>query len=141
VTRIPYVDYLILDPDPYLIGNRCSSCKAIYLDRRNACARCGGRDFETAELARTGAIRAFTVVHRATPDVAVPYVSIIVDLDGGGTVKGNLVGSDHDPASIPLGGPVRLATRTAAEDAEGTQAVTFAFRLEPASDSTDTSRD
>ena len=141
MTQIPYVDYLVLEADPYLVGNRCTACHAVYLDRRNACARCGQRDFEVTELARTGTIRAFTIVHRATPDVAVPYVSVIVDLDDGVTVKGNLVDAGADPAHIPQGGRVALTTRIAAEDTEGTEAVTFAFRLQPDADHPDPSRD
>ena len=139
--QIPYVGYLKLDDDPYLVGNRCKSCGALFLDRRNACARCGQRDFETVQLGRTGAIRSFTVVHRATPDVRVPYTSVIVDLDGGGTVKANLTESKTPATETPLGGRVRLVTRTVAEDIDGNEAIAHAFELESAADGSNKKED
>jgi uncharacterized OB-fold protein len=130
---VPYVEYLVLGDypkdEPYLVANRCTSCQALFLDRRNACARCGARVFEAVPLARTGVIRAFTIVHRAMPDVKVPYISVIVDLDGGGTVKGNLVGVATEPGAVPMGGPVRLTTQSAGRDSAGTEAIAFAFTM------------
>ncbi len=128
--QIPYVGYLSLGGDPHLVANACSSCGALFLDRRNACANCGGREFASRRLANDGVLRAFTVVHRASAEVTVPYVSGIVDLDGGGVVKGNIVGIDPEPSSLTLGMKVRLTTFPIGTDAEGTQAVAFGY--EPA---------
>lgn len=131
--QIPVVDYLVLgDGDPYLRANRCEVCGATYLDRRNGCAKCGGRDFEPARLAPTGSIRTFTIVHRAAPGVPTPFVSAVVDLDGGGTVKANVVDVPPDPDYVRLGLPVRLTTFVAGADDDGTEAVAFGFR--PATD-------
>jgi uncharacterized OB-fold protein len=126
---VPYVEYLVLGDDPHLVANRCTSCQALFLDRRNACARCGARTFEVVPLARTGVIRAFTIVHRAMPDVTVPYISVIVDLDDGGTVKANLVDVPTEAGAVPLGGRVRLTTQSAGLDSAGTEAIAFAFTL------------
>jgi uncharacterized OB-fold protein len=126
--RIPAVGYLVIDQgDPYLVAQECSSCQAMFFDRRNACARCGGLDFAPKPLGRTGVIRSFTVVRRAAPGVTVPYVSATVALDGGGMVKANLVGIEADPANIQLGGRVKLTTFVAGTDEEGTEAVAFGF--------------
>src|SRR5260370_41873301 len=108
--QVPYVGYLSLGDDPHLVASECSSCGALYFDRRNACANCGGRDFGTRRLANDGVLRAFTIVHRATQDVQVPYVSGIVDLDGGGVVKANIVGIDTEPDKVVLGMKVGLTT-------------------------------
>ncbi len=126
--QVPYVGYLSLDDDPHLVASECSACGALFLDRRNACASCGARDFSPRRLASDGVLRAFTIVHRATPDVRVPYVSGIVDLDGGGVVKANIVGIDPDPASVSLGMKVRLTTFPIGTDAEGTEAVSFGYQ-------------
>ena len=64
---------------------------------------------------------------RAAPGVPTPYVSAVVDLDGGGVVKANIVDVDPDPAKIELGMPVRLTTFVAGTDDEGTEAVAFGF--------------
>ena len=49
------------------------------------------------KLEETGVLHSFSVVYRSFPGIDVPYVSAIVDLDGGGTVKGNLINIEPDP--------------------------------------------
>ncbi len=126
--QLPFVDYLVLGDDPHLVARECASCGALYFDRRNACARCGGLDFGTRRLSNDGVVRAFTIVHRATPDVPVPYVSAVVDLAGGGMAKANLVGVEPSPEAVRLGMAVTLTTFTAGTDSEGTEAVCFGYR-------------
>jgi uncharacterized protein len=144
--QLPYVSYLQLGSEPHLLAQECRSCGALFLDRRNACARCGKPDFGIRRLSGDGTVRAFTIVHRASPDVRVPYVSAIVDLDGGGVVKANIVppagtssvspgglppGEDDvepDPARVRLGLRVRLTTFVVGTDSEGTEAVGFGYR-------------
>lgn len=125
--RIPVVDYLLLDGEPHLVANACRACGALFFDRRNACARCGKREFERKPLAGTGVVRSFTIIHRAAPGVPVPYVSSVVELDGGGVVKANLVDTGTDPEKIELGMQVKLTTFACGRDEEGTEAVAFAF--------------
>jgi uncharacterized protein len=126
--QVPYVGYLSLGDDPHLIANECESCGALFFDRRNACANCGRRRFRSRRLANEGVVTAFTIVHRATPDVPVPYVSGIVDLDGGGVVKANIVGIDPEPASVTLGMKVKLTTFPIGTDSAGTEAVSFGYQ-------------
>ena len=126
--QIPMVDYLVLDDSgPYLRANACEECGALYLDRRVACAKCGADRFDTKRLAGEGRLRSFTIVHRAAPGVPTPYVSAVVDLDGGGVVKANLVDVQPDPKDIQLGMPLRMTTFVAGTDDEGTEAVAFGF--------------
>jgi uncharacterized OB-fold protein len=127
VKAVPIVDYLSLGDQPHLVAKACVSCGATYFDRRNACARCGRVEFASKALSGDGVVRSFTIVHRAAPGVPVPYVSAIVDLEGGGTVKANLVEIEADPAQITLGMAVSLVTFVAGIDEEGTQAVAFGF--------------
>jgi len=126
--QLPYVSYLELGDQPHLVAHECRSCGALFLDRRNACASCGGLDFAARQLSGDGTLRAFTIVHRATPDVQVPYVSAIVDLDGGGVVKANLVGVEPVPDQVRLGMRVTLTTFSAGTDSDGVEAVGFGYR-------------
>jgi uncharacterized protein len=126
--QVPYVSYLSLEGEPHLVAHQCASCGALFLDRRNACANCGARVFRDRNLANTGVLRAFTIVHRASPGVTVPYVSAIVAVDGGGVVKANMVGIDPDPASLALGMTVKLTTFRAGTDSDGTEAVAFGYQ-------------
>jgi uncharacterized OB-fold protein len=125
--RIPVVDYLALEGDPRLVANACTACGALYFDRRNACAKCGKREFAKKDLERTGTLRSFTIIYRAAPTVPVPYVSCVVELDGGGVVKANLLDAGTEPDKIDLGTRVRLTTFPCGRDEEGTEAVAFGF--------------
>ena len=126
--QLPYVSYLELGGSPHLVAQECQSCGAVFLDRRNACSSCGKAEFSGKHLATDGTLRTFTIVHRASPDVTVPYVSAIVDLDGGGVVKANLVGVEPVPDQVSLGMRVTLTTFVVGTDSEGTEAVGFGFR-------------
>jgi uncharacterized protein len=130
-SQVPIVDYLMLDgAQPHLVANVCKECGALYFDRRNACAKCGKREFDTRPLPGEGTVRSFTIVNRAAPGVPTPYVSAIVDLEGGGVVKANIVNVEPDPENIAFGMPVKLATFVAGTDDDGTEAVAFGY--EPA---------
>ena len=126
--QIPIVDYLVLAERPHLRAHECESCSGLYFDRRNACGRCGERVFRGRDLQTTGTVRAFTLVRRAPAKIRVPYVSVVVDLDGGGTVKGNLIDVPAEAAAISPRMPVELTTWCVASDDEGTEAVAFGFR-------------
>ena len=126
--QLPIVDYLVLDDGaPHLVAVSCTECGALYFDRRNACAKCGGRAFDRRPLPNEGEVRSFTIVHRAAPGVPTPYVSAIVDLDGGGVVKANVVNVEPSPQQVRLGMPVKLTTFVAGTDDDGTDAVAFGY--------------
>jgi uncharacterized OB-fold protein len=130
--QIAIVDYLVLDDGGgHLEAWEAVDSGALYFDRRNADAKGGGTEFRRKRLGSTGKVRSFTIVHRAVPGVATPYVSAIVDLDGGGVVKTNLLNVAPDPEVVQLGMPVKLTTFVAGTDDDGTEAVAFGF--EPAS--------
>jgi uncharacterized OB-fold protein len=128
--RIPVVSYLDLDDGVDIVAGECDSCGALHLDRRSRCGRCGGTSLTIRRLARGGRIRTFTVVHRSAPGVPVPFTSVVVDLDGGGTVRGTLDGPSPDPATITAGRRVRLVERSVGLDVDGTEAIGFAFIME-----------
>ena len=129
--QVPIVSYLALDDGPpHLVAWEAVNSGALYFDRRNADAHQGGTEFRRRKLGNTGKLRSFTIVHRTVPGVPAPYVSALVDLDGGGSVKANLVNVAPDPEQVKLGMTVRMTTFVAGTDDDGTEAVAFAF--EPA---------
>ena len=129
--QIPIVDYLALDDGPpHLVAWEAVGSGALYFDRRNGDAKAGGTDFKRRKLATTGKVRSFTIVHRTVPGVPAPYVSALVDLDGGGSVKGNLQNIPPDPEHVKMGMKVRLTTFSTGTDESGVDAVNFGF--EPA---------
>lgn len=125
--KVPIVNYLALEDPPHLVATVCTGCEATYFGTRIACARCGAREFHQRPAASTGTVGSFSIIHRAAPGVSAPYVSAIVDLDDGSTVKANVVGCPPDPDSVRLGMAVELTTFDAGTDDEGTTAIAFGF--------------
>lgn len=128
-TRIPFVDYLVLEPTPHLVANECAACGARFFDRRNACAACFSTDFRPVDIATEGEVRAFTIVTFAAPGVDVPFVAAVVDCDGT-SVRSNIINCPPDPDHVSLGMRVRLATTVVGADGAGVEAVNYGF--EPA---------
>ena len=57
-----------------------------------------------------------------------PYILAVVELDGGGVIKANLVGVEPDPKAIHPGGRLHLTTFVAGTDDDGgTEAVAFGY--------------
>ena len=129
---LPAVDYLKIpaEGDPYLEAYRCSHCSAVYIGARSVCSRCATRDaMETVRLGRSGTLYSYAIVHRSFPGIEVPFISAVVDLDGGGTLKGNLVDIEADPDEIKFGMPVKVVFRDALgrRDRDGNSYLSFFF--------------
>lgn len=128
----PVVDWLILPEkgEPYLEGHKCGNCGAMYLGRRDTCAKCFARDaMEAVKLSSKGELYAYTIVYRSFPGIEVPFVSCIVDLDDGTAIKGNLINIDPDPESIETGMPVEVIFGDAGrKDAAGNSYVSYFFQ-------------
>jgi len=130
---LPVVEYLKIpdNGDPYLEGHKCGSCGAMYLGSRNVCSKCGARDqMQVTRLATTGKLYAYSIVHRTFPGIEVPYISAVVDLDDGATLKGNLIGIEPDPEKIKFDMPVEVvfADALGRKDREGNSYLSFFFK-------------
>lgn len=125
-TQVPLVEYLALSPVPHLVANECTSCKARFFDRRNACASCFATEFAPVNIATEGEVRSFTIVTFASPGVPVPFVAAIIDC-GGTSVRANLVNVEPTPEKVHLGMKVRLATYSLGDDDNGIEAIGFGF--------------
>jgi uncharacterized OB-fold protein len=93
----------------YLEGLVCEACGEVLLggEPRLACPKCASRQgFNETKLAETGSLFVFTTVERSYPGVPTPFISVIVDLDGGGTLKGNL--RNVKPEKVKFGMPVKV---------------------------------
>jgi uncharacterized OB-fold protein len=125
---VPYLKYAD-SGEPYLAGSKCGKCGETFLGERDVCAKCGARDqMQSRKLANTGKLYNYTIVHRNFPGVPVPFISAIVDLDGGGTVKGNLLEVTPDPKTIKFDMPVKVVYRDAGrKDKEGNSYLSYFF--------------
>ena len=130
---LPAVSYLKIpeDGDPYLEGHKCGDCGAVFLGERTVCSKCFARDkISTVKLQETGVLHSFSVVYRSFPGIDVPYISAIVDLEGGGTVKGNLIDCEPDPEKIKFDMPVEVVFDDALgrKDSEGNSYISYFFK-------------
>ena len=129
---LPIVPFLKIPEQgkPYLEGHKCGACGAVFLGERDICSSCSTRDaIKPVKLSNQGELYVYSIVHRSFPGIEVPYVSAVVDLDGGGTVKGNLINVEFDPAKIKMGMPVEVVYETAPrKDAEGNEYLTYGFK-------------
>lgn len=130
---LPVVDWLkgAGTDDPYLEGQKCTECGAIFLGERNTCAKCGARDkLEPTRLSNKGKLYVYSIVYRSFPGIEVPYVSAIVDLEGGGTVKGNLINIEPDPEKIKFDMPVDVVFGDALgrKDKDGNSYISYFFQ-------------
>lgn len=130
---LPVVDYLKIpeNGDPYIEGYRCGHCQSTFLGERSVCSNCGARDgLEATRLANEGTLYAYSIVCRSFPGIDVPYVSAIVDLEGGGTLKGNLINIDPDPEKIEFGMPVDVVFKDALgrKDRDGNSYISYFFQ-------------
>ena len=117
--------------DPYLEGHKCGGCGAIYLGERTTCSNCGARDQMVAKrLSNHGKLYSYSIVFRSFPGIEVPYISAIVDLEGGGTLKGNLIDIEPDPANLSFDMPVEVvfADALGRKDRDGNSYVSYFFK-------------
>ena len=130
---LPVVDWLKLPEggEPYLEGEKCGACGAVFVGYRDTCSSCGARGkLEAIKLSNKGKLYSFSIVYRSFPGVEVPYISAIVDLEGGGTLKGNLIGIEPDPANLKFDMPVEVVFEDALgrKDAEGNSYISYFFK-------------
>ena len=124
--------HIKFDPDgkPFVEAYRCLACKATTADPRLACPACGAREkMESVRTGATGTLRAFSIVKRSYPGIPTPFVSAVVDMDDGPTLKANLVGAGFEPEAILPRMKVRLQFNDALgrKDKEGRSYVGYQF--------------
>jgi uncharacterized OB-fold protein len=128
---LPVVGFLKIPEsgDAYLEGYRCENCGEVFLADHPSCAACRKRGtLKAYRLSNKGKLYNFTVVHRNFPGVEVPFISAIVDLEGGGTLKGNLVDIVPSPEALKFDMPVDVVFRDAGrKDREGNSYLSYFF--------------
>ena len=87
-----------------LLGLKCSSCGFVTAPPRLACRHCGATDSKVVELSGNGKIVTFTSVfippenHRGQA----PYLVVVVELEEGPWIMGNIHGVDAEKSTLEL---------------------------------------
>ena len=85
-----------------LLGLKCNFCGTITCPPAMVCQECASTDQETVTLSGKGEIKSFTTSY-VVPlgrEVEAPYTIVMVCLDEGPWISGNLV--DMDPAKVTM---------------------------------------
>ena len=116
------------DGRPHVEAFRCGACGAVVTEQTIACRSCGARQEPQAfRSPETGALWTWSVVHRSFPGIEVPFVSAIVDLDGGLTLKGTVIGAGPDRLHQGLRLKLVFDDAGGARDKDGAPYVGFHF--------------
>ena len=98
---------------------RCNGCGRFIFYPRGVCPHCFSDDLAWQPVAGTGAVHAFTIVHRhpspAFNDEA-PYVVALIELGEGVRMLSNLVDIEPDPARVKVGLPVEVVYDDATDE-------------------------
>ena len=87
-----------------LLGLKCKKCGAATVPPKMVCRKCASLDMEVVELAGKGKIQTFTTCNVAPEgrEDELPYVVLLVELDEGPWIMGNLTGVDPKAATMEL---------------------------------------
>ena len=86
-----------------LLGLKCGDCGAISVPPKMVCTKCAGTNLEITELGGKGKIQTFTTnyVEAEGRECEAPYTIVMVELDEGPWIMGNLI--DIDPNRVDMG--------------------------------------
>ncbi|MGP3925820.1 OB-fold domain-containing protein [Streptomyces sp. 8N616] len=100
--------YLAALADRRMVGERCPSCRKVYVPPRGACPTCGVATAEQVETGPRGTVTTFCIVniksrHPANLDIEVPYVYAHIALDGADlALHGRIAGIPYDQVRMGL---------------------------------------
>ncbi len=85
-----------------LLGLKCMSCGHITCPPKMVCQECTSLELDIIELSGKGEIKTFTTTYVASMgrEAEVPYTLVMVALDEGPWISGNLI--DVDPAGVTM---------------------------------------
>ncbi len=89
-----------------LLGLKCKQCGNIIVPPKIACGNCASTELDIAELSGKGKIQTFTTVFVAPEgrEGECPYVIVLVELDEGPWIMGNLTGVDPNKVTMEIMG-------------------------------------
>jgi uncharacterized OB-fold protein len=89
-----------------LLGLKCKQCGTITVPPKIACENCASTDLDIVELSGNGKIQTFTTVFVPSEgrEGECPYVIVLVELDEGPWIMGNLAGIDPNKVTMEVMG-------------------------------------
>jgi len=102
--KLIFKDYSEALKENKLLGLKCKECGTITVPPMMVCRQCASPDMEIIELKGRGKIQTFATVNVAPEgrEDEVPYIIVLVELDEGPWLMGNLTGVDPNEATMEL---------------------------------------
>ncbi|HUV75903.1 MAG TPA: Zn-ribbon domain-containing OB-fold protein [Dehalococcoidales bacterium] len=102
--KLTFKDYNEALKENKLLGLKCQECGTVTVPPKMVCRKCTSPNMEVVELTGKGKIQTFTTCNVAPEgrEDEVPYVILLVELDEGPWIMGNLTGIDPKTATTEL---------------------------------------
>ena len=87
-----------------LLGLKCQDCGTITVPPKMVCRKCASPNLAVVELKGAGKIQTFTTCNVAPEgrEDEIPYVILLVELDEGPWIMGNLTGTDPKTVTVAV---------------------------------------
>jgi len=127
-----------LEPEPHLLGSRCTACGSYFFPRLSSFCRnpaCDSTSFAEVRLSRTGRVWSFTDACYQPPPPYVsaepfqPFAIAAVELADEGIIVLGKVVEGTLAADLKVGMQMELATMTLFTDADGVERLVHAWRI------------
>lgn len=99
---LPFIEYNKALKKDRLLGLKCRECGNITCPPMMVCRKCRSTDQEIVELSGRGKVRTFTTTYVGAEGRAgeLPYTIVLVELEEGPWIMGNLI--DMDPKKVTM---------------------------------------
>jgi uncharacterized OB-fold protein len=104
--KLTFKDYNEALKQNKLLGLKCKQCGAVTAPPKIACGNCASAELDIVELSGKGKIQTFTTVFVPPEgrESECPYVIVLVELDEGPWIMGNLTGIDPNKVTMDIMG-------------------------------------
>ncbi|HWP98092.1 MAG TPA: Zn-ribbon domain-containing OB-fold protein [Syntrophomonadaceae bacterium] len=112
--KLTFKDYNKALKQDRLLGLKCNDCGMVTCPPMMVCGECASTNHEIVQLSGQGKIVSFTTSFIAAEgrENEVPYTIVMVELDEGPWIMGNLIDMDAKKTTMEvMGKPVQLSSR------------------------------
>jgi uncharacterized OB-fold protein len=102
--KLTFKDYTEALKEDRLLGLKCHQCDAITVPPRITCSKCQSPELEVVQLSGKGTIQTFTTIYVPPEgrEAEAPYTVVLVELDEGPWLMGNLGGVDPTKLTMDI---------------------------------------
>lgn len=112
--KLPFREYHKALMKNTLTGLKCNQCGTVTCPPQMSCRNCSSYDLEVAQLSGKGKIITYTTIFVAPEgrETEAPYTVVLVELEEGPWIMGNLYDTDPQKAGMHIiGNPVEFGCR------------------------------